>query len=208
LISFSRFINELRRRKVFRSGAAYVVIAWLLIQVADILLGTFAAPAWAMRVVVVALAVGFPVVLMLAWLYEITTQGVKRTEQVSEGESIPAHTGRKTDFVIIGVLIVAVALFAVERFRWIDFGIDPSTDIRSIAVLPLDNLSGDPEQEYFVDGPSVCHAIQRQRRALAGNCAKVERRRGRGRLSTAYRRSGQDHRAIDRGRNRRTPVGR
>jgi len=152
LISFSRFINELRRRKVFRSGAAYVVIAWLLIQVADILLGTFAAPAWAMRVVVVALAVGFPVVLMLAWLYEITTQGVKRTEQVSEGESIPAHTGRKTDFVIIGVLIVAVALFAVERFRWIDFGIDPSTDIRSIAVLPLDNLSGDPEQEYFVDG--------------------------------------------------------
>jgi len=152
LISISRFINELRRRNVFRSGAAYVVVAWLLIQVSDILLGTFAVPAWAMRVIVVALAVGFPVVLMLAWLYEITTQGVKRTVQVSEGESIPTHTGRKTDFVIIGVLIVAVALFAAERFRWIDFGIGPSTDILSIAVLPLDNLSGDPEQEYFVDG--------------------------------------------------------
>ena len=152
MISISRFINELRRRNVFRSGAAFVVVAWLLIQVADILLETFAAPAWAMRVIVVALVVGFPVVLMLAWLYEITTQGVKRTAQVSEGESIPTHTGRKTDFVIIGVLIVAVALFTAERFRWIDFGIGPSAVIRSIAVLPLDNLSGDPEQEYFVDG--------------------------------------------------------
>ncbi len=126
MINISRFINELRRRNVFRSGAAFVVVAWLLIQVADILLETFAAPAWAMRVIVVALAVGFPVVLMLAWLYEITTQGVKRTAQVSEGESIPTHTGRKTDFVIIGVLIVAVALFAAERFRWIDFDIGPA----------------------------------------------------------------------------------
>ena len=152
MISISRFINELQRRDVFRSGAAYVVIAWLLIQVADILLGTFAAPAWAMRVLVVALGVGFPVVLMLAWLYEITTHGVKRTEQVSAGETIPAHAGRKTDFVIIGVLIVAVTLFAAERFRLIDFGTSRSTNIRSIAVLPLDNLSGDPEQEYFVDG--------------------------------------------------------
>ena len=152
MISISRFINELQRRDVFRSGAAYVVIAWLLIQVADILLGTFAAPTWAMRVLVVALGVGFPVVLMLAWLYEITTHGVKRTEQVSAGETIPAHAGRKTDFVIIGVLIVAVTLFAAERFRLIDFGTSRSTNIRSIAVLPLDNLSGDPEQEYFVDG--------------------------------------------------------
>ena len=152
MISISRFINELRRRNVFRAGAAYVVVAWLLIQVFDILLGTFAVPAWAMRVIVVALAVGFPVVLILAWVYEITTQGVKRTAEVSAGESIPTHTGRKTDFVIIGVLIVAIALFAAERFRWIDFGIGPSAGIRSIAVLPLDNLSGDPEQEYFVDG--------------------------------------------------------
>ncbi len=79
MISISRFINELQRRNVFRSGAAFVVVAWLLIQVADILLETFAAPAWAMRVIVVALVVGFPVVLMLAWVYEFTTQGVKRT---------------------------------------------------------------------------------------------------------------------------------
>jgi len=152
MASFSQFINELHRRNVFRSGAAYVVIAWLLIQVSEILLGTFAAPAWAMRAVITALAVGFPVVLILAWIYDITTQGVKRTEVVSEGDSISKPAGRQIDFVIIGVLMVAVALFAADRFRWVDFGTVPSIDLRSIAVLPLNNLSGDPEQEYFADG--------------------------------------------------------
>ena len=152
MASFSKFVKELRRRNVFRSGAAYIVIAWLLIQVSDILLETYAAPAWAMRAVVTALAIGFPVVLILAWIYEITTQGVKRTEVVSEGDSISKPAGRQIDFVIIGVLMVAVALFAADRFRWIDFGTEPLIDLRSIAVLPLDNLSGDPEQEYFADG--------------------------------------------------------
>ena len=77
---------------------------------------------------------------------------MKRTEAVSEGELISVHTGRQMDFVIIGVLMVAVALFAADRFRWIDFGTGPAIDLRSIAVLPLDNLSGDPEQQYFADG--------------------------------------------------------
>lgn len=152
MTSISQFINELRRRNVFRSGAAYVVTAWLLIQVADILLDAFDAPAWAMRGVVIALAVGFPVALLLSWLYEVTTQGVKRTEQVSEVESVSVHRGRKTDFAIIGVLTVAVALFAAEKFEFIDFGPQASSNLRSIAVLPFENLSGDIAQEYFSDG--------------------------------------------------------
>jgi len=105
-----------------------------------------------MRVIVVALAVGFPVVLILAWVYEITTQGVKRTAEVSAGELLSPYAGRQIDFTIIGVLLVGIILFAAERFHWIDFGTGPTVQIRSIAVLPLDNLSGDPEQEYFVDG--------------------------------------------------------
>ncbi|NIO42312.1 MAG: tetratricopeptide repeat protein [Burkholderiales bacterium] len=152
MTSISQFISELQRRNVFRSGAAYLVAAWLLVQVSDILLGTFAAPAWAMRGVVIALAVGFPAVLLLSWLYEVTTQGVKRTELVSGAESISVHSGRQIDFAIIGVLLVAVALFMAERFSFIDFGTQPSSDLRSIAVLPFENLSGDVEQEYFAEG--------------------------------------------------------
>ena len=152
MTGISQFIGELKRRNVFRSGAAYVVSAWLLIQVADILLDVFDAPAWVMRGIVIALAVGFPVVLILAWLYDVTTQGVKRTEQVSEAESVSVHQGRKTDFAIIGVLVVAVALFTAEKFEFIDFGPQASSSLRSIAVLPFENLSGDIAQEYFSDG--------------------------------------------------------
>ena len=121
MASVSQFIEELRRRNVFRSCAAYVVIAWLLIQVSDILLGTFAAPAWVMRAIVIALAVGFPVALVLAWVYEFTTQGVKRTEAVAEADPISKHTGRQIDFVIIGVLVVGISLLGLRGNLWVDF---------------------------------------------------------------------------------------
>jgi TolB-like protein len=149
-----RFIKELRRRDVFRTGAAYLVAAWLLVQILDILLGAFDAPAWALRAIVVALAVGFPVALVLAWVYEITKHGVKRTEETSAGELISPHAGRQIDFVIIGVLLVAVVLFAADKFQWIDFGAETSVGPRSVAVLPFVNLSSDEEQEWFAVGLS------------------------------------------------------
>lgn len=112
----SRLITELRRRNVFRAGAAYTVLAWLVIQVADILLEAFAAPEWIMRFMVLALALGLPITLVLAWLYELTISGIQRTENVIPEESITYVTGRKLNFVIIGFLSVAVALFAIDRF--------------------------------------------------------------------------------------------
>ena len=105
------FIEELKRRNVFRTGVAYIVVAWLLVQVSDILLDTFEAPTRIMQAMVIALAVGFPIALILGWVYEITTEGVKRTEKFSADESASLHTSRKIDFTIIGVLLVAVALF-------------------------------------------------------------------------------------------------
>jgi TolB-like protein len=149
-----QFIKELRRRDVFRTGAAYLVAAWLLVQIFDILLGAFDAPAWVLRAIVIALTVGFPVALVLAWVYEITKHGVKRTAETSAGESVSVHAGRQIDFVIIGVLLVAVAFFAADKFGWIDFGTDTSVGPRSVAVLPFVNMSSDEEQQWFADGLS------------------------------------------------------
>ena len=152
MASVSRFIKELQRRNVFRTGAAYLVVSWLLVQISDIVLGAFAVPAWALRAIVMALALGFPVAVVLAWIYEITTHGVKRTERVAESASTSPQMGRQVDFVIIGVLLVGIALFAADRFMWIDFGTETSADRRSIAVLPLEDLSIAGDQEWLADG--------------------------------------------------------
>lgn len=146
-----RFIKELRRRNVFRTGVAYLIVAWLLVQIADILLGAFSASDWLLRGMVIMLAIGFPIAVVLAWIYDITSQGVKRSAEVDEDEPVSAGDGRQIDFVIIGVLLIAIALFAADRFRWIEFGDQPTVDRLSIAVLPFTFLGPDSENEYFAD---------------------------------------------------------
>jgi tetratricopeptide (TPR) repeat protein len=136
----SQFVSELRRRNVIRAGAAYLVLAWVIVQVADVLLETFSAPDWIMQTFVGALAIGFPVTLILSWVYEITTSGVKRTEDVEVGESITTLTGRKLDFIVIGVLTVAVAMFAIERFvirNQSDFSVGTADKNISLGILPF-----------------------------------------------------------------------
>ncbi len=89
------FFAELKRRNVYKVALAYAVVAWLLIQAASILLPTFEAPQWVMKVFVTAIAFGFPIALIFAWAFELTPEGIKRTEQVRPGESIAHTTGRK-----------------------------------------------------------------------------------------------------------------
>lgn len=146
----NRLIAELHRRNVFRASVAYLVLAWLVVQVADILLETFEAPAWAMQVLVVVLGIGFIVTLVLAWLYELTSQGVKPDADV-EGQVEPMFAGRRIDFLIIGVLTVALCLFASERFGWIDVGDQSRNEPYSIAVLPFAFLGPETDSEYFAD---------------------------------------------------------
>ncbi|MFC1696561.1 hypothetical protein ACFL1C_10695, partial [Pseudomonadota bacterium] len=136
---FSTFITELRRRNVFRAGAAYTVLAWLTMQVADILLETFSAPPWIMKILLLALAVGLPVTLVLAWLYELTISGIQRTENVIPEESITYVTGKKLNFAIIGVLTVAVTIFAVDRFVLQNGSASPAGDnsFASVGVMPF-----------------------------------------------------------------------
>ena len=149
-------IAELKRRNVFRVGIAYAIVAWLLIEVASVVLPTFKAPEWVLQVCTFLVIFGFPLALILAWAFELTPEGIKREAEVDRTDSTTHVTGRKLDFAIIGLLAVAVVYFAVDKFvleverEESPGGAPPS--IRSLAVLPLENLSGQKDQEYFTLG--------------------------------------------------------
>mgnify|MGYP001813007148 CR=1 FL=1 len=134
------FISELKRRNVFRAGAAYVVLAWLVVQVADVILDAFEAPSWLMRGVIITLAVGFPITLFVAWAFELTREGLKRTAEVELEDSITFQTGRKLDLAIIGVLVIALSWFALDKFVW---QTSEGADRNSLAVMPFEIISDD-----------------------------------------------------------------
>ncbi len=146
------FFAELKRRNVYKVAVAYAVVAWLLIQIATQVFPVFEIPGWAARLVVILLLLGFPVALILAWAYELTPEGLKRTEEVAPHESITRTTGRKLDFLIIGVLLVVIALLITDRYRRPPA---PASGIpeKSIAVLPFENRS---EEKPTPTLPTVC----------------------------------------------------
>lgn len=153
-------ISELRRRNVFRVAVAYVITAWLLLQVADVVLGNIGAPDWVFKVILLVLALGLPLALLFAWAFEMTPDGIKREKHVDRSTSITQQTGRKLDRAIIAVLIVAVGYFAIDKFVLHDHtdnqaAVTANSGSRpSIAVLPFVNMSSDIEQDYFSDGIS------------------------------------------------------
>ena len=105
------FFGELSRRNVIRVAIAYAIVAWLIIQVADIVLETIGAPAWVMQTLMLLLALGFVVTVIFSWAYEVTPEGIKRESEVDRSASITSLTGRKLDRVIIGLLVAALAYF-------------------------------------------------------------------------------------------------
>ena len=105
------FLEELKRRNVIRVGIAYVVVSWLVSQVAEFAIETFGAPDWVLKIFVVFLMLGFPVVAVFAWIFEITPEGIKRERDVDRDRSITTHTGRKLDYTIIVLLALALGYF-------------------------------------------------------------------------------------------------
>jgi TolB-like protein/Tfp pilus assembly protein PilF len=153
------FLAELKRRSVYKVAAAYAVVAWLLIQAASILFPTFEAPGWVMKVFVAVVAAGFPLALIFAWAFELTPQGIKRTEDVAANESITRRTGRKLAAGIAVLAVIAAGLLAYQMFRRTSSetpqpkssGATTISD-NSIAVLPFENLSDDKSNAYFASG--------------------------------------------------------
>ena len=144
----SQLFQELKRRNVFRVAIAYLAVAWLALQLADIVLDNVTAPEWVMQVLMLFIIIGFPVALIFAWAFEMTPEGIKREHDVDRSVSITDTTGRKLNFVITGVLGIAVAFLLFDKFGEEDA---PVTD-KSVAVLPFVAMSSGPNDEYFADG--------------------------------------------------------
>ena len=155
-----QLFDELKRRNVIRVAVAYLVAAWLVLQVADLVLENTAAPDWVMQVFMLLFALGFPLVLIFSWAYELTPEGLKREKEVDRTRSVTHQTGKKLNQITIGLLVVVVLVVAAERLLMPHSGVStPATETagtpdRSIAVLAFEDLSQDGDQEYFADGLS------------------------------------------------------
>jgi TolB-like protein len=133
----------------------YVVAAWLIMQVAEVIVTLAGLPSWVGQIVLALLAIGFPIALLFSWFYELTPEGLSLEKEIDPGDSITHVTGRRIDVIVISLLSAAVILFAWHTW-WSPAQVGRTAasggTIESIAVLPLDNLSNDPAQEYFVEG--------------------------------------------------------
>ncbi len=147
--------NELKRRNVFKVGIAYLVIAWLIAQVLELVFSTFGTPEWVMKTVLVLLATGFVVALFLAWAYELTSEGIRKESKVVESTPVVSKNRHKLHYTIIGILALAASYLFItkEESAWDkQASIDTLVSRPSVVVLPFANISGDESQDYLAFG--------------------------------------------------------
>ncbi|MGI9200302.1 MAG: tetratricopeptide repeat protein [Woeseiaceae bacterium] len=158
--------EELKRRNVYRVGVAYAVLTWLILQAIDTVSPLLSLPDFAPKLALTILAIGFPAVLLFAWAFELTPEGIKREKHVDRKQSITSHTGQRLDRIIIGVLVIAVGMLLVDKFflagetqtqevlatSEMPTAVAEEDVTPSIAVLPFVNMSDDKSSTYFSDG--------------------------------------------------------
>lgn len=152
------FFAELRRRNVYKVAVAYAVVGWLVMQIAATVVPALHLPDGITSAVVVLTLLGFPIALVIAWAFEMTPEGMKRTENVSPNEAIPQWSARKFGATIVSLALLAAALFVFQMWRSKSISPAPlagsTVSEKSIAVLPFLNEGGDVGDEYFSDGLS------------------------------------------------------
>ncbi|MDX1459866.1 MAG: tetratricopeptide repeat protein [Xanthomonadales bacterium] len=172
------FFEELKRRNVFRVGIAYAVSAWVVLQVADLVLDNIEAPGWVMSVFMLVAALGFIIALIVAWAYEVTPEGIKRESEVQKDQSITHHTARRLDKITLAAVGILIVFLLLDRFMFespsapsqepivaplaerpaetvsapLTLEVEPRVNRKSIAVLPLANRSVNDEDAFFAEG--------------------------------------------------------
>jgi TolB-like protein/Tfp pilus assembly protein PilF len=145
----NNFLGELRRRSIFKVAAAYAVVSWLIIQIATATFPYLEIPRWGTRLVIALLTLGFPIAMILAWAYELTPEGIRRTEDIPDKTPAKRRSGQRLNTLIIAVLGCAVAFLLYQRFHPSETAAGAE---KSIAVLPFQNFSDDKENAFFADG--------------------------------------------------------
>ena len=158
-MNLQNFFAELKRRNVYKVAVAYAIVGWLLVQVATQVFPFFEIPNWAVRLIVLMIVIGFPIALVIAWAFELTPEGLKRTEDVdallATNVGVPMRTRTKRHawiyIVIVGALL-SIGLFLVGRYTAPDRVGTNGLPEKSIAVLPFENQNRDPDTDYLCDG--------------------------------------------------------
>src|SRR6266436_8580356 len=168
-MNLDNFFAELKRRNVYKVAVAYAVVGWLVIQVSSTVLPTFHAPEWVVQTLVVLVALGFPIALVIAWAFELTPEGLQRTEDVDLGRQKRSKSHAWIYVVVLGA-VLSIGLFCLGRYtsgnnaaprsaseelrrdKQSEAATGSSIPQKSIAVLPFENLSDDKNAAYFADG--------------------------------------------------------
>src|SRR4029077_11223590 len=150
-MKIDNFFAELKRRNVYKVAVAYAVVGWLLVQVTTQVFPIFEIPNWALRLIVLAIIIGFPIALVLAWAFELTPEGIKRTEDVDPASQARRKSHTWVYVVIVGALL-SLGLFFAGRYTAPDRVTTAGLPEKSIAVLPFENQNRDPDTDYLCDG--------------------------------------------------------